>query len=175
MSLSGKKKQCIDCGGEIGHFDYCKLDPPITPEADKKHQRHCRASLGFVCSCLPDPEWPPKNRPEADSFDPAQDKWEKEFDEKYYDFNTPSGLNQRNYRNFKAMVDDIKQFIAKQKVEAKKEGYKETRRISDAAIKRMQIIAVELAGRQKDDEANKIANDIRGNYEDLLEKLEEDL
>ena len=102
-------------------------------------------------------------------------KWEKEFDEKYYDFNTPSGLNQRNYRNFKAMVDDIKQFIAKQKVEAKKEGYKETRRISDAAIKRMQIIAVELAGRQKDDEANKIANDIRGNYEDLLEKLEEDL
>ena len=25
-----------------------------TPDTEKKHQKHCRASLGFVCSCLPD-------------------------------------------------------------------------------------------------------------------------
>ncbi len=24
------------------------------PDTEKKHQKHCRASLGFVCSCLPD-------------------------------------------------------------------------------------------------------------------------
>jgi len=48
---------------------------------------------------------------------------------------------------------------------------KDCREISDAAILRMQIMGVELAGRQQDDEAVKIINDIRGKYEGLFSLL----
>ena len=40
-----------------------------------------------------------------------KENWEKEFDERYYDINTPSGLKQGKFLNFIIMVKDIKSFI----------------------------------------------------------------
>lgn len=46
----------------------------------------------------------------------------KEFEEKYYDINTPSGLN-NSYGNFKSLVDDIfKSFLTHVWEEAYNQG-----------------------------------------------------
>jgi|TARA_Y100000310_G_scaffold33937_1_gene32067 hypothetical protein len=47
--------------------------------------------------------------------------------------------------------------------------------IADQAILRMQIVAEELAGRQKDVEAVNLINDIRGKYEELKDKRRKEL
>jgi len=51
-----------------------------------------------------------------------QPNWQKEFDERYFDKNTPSGLNQKfPFLTFIKMVKDIKQFITKVESEAREE------------------------------------------------------
>jgi len=49
-----------------------------------------------------------------------EENWEKEFDERYYDINTPSGLKQGKFLNFIIMVKDIKSFIRNLLEEEKK-------------------------------------------------------
>lgn len=50
--------------------------------------------------------------------------WEKEFDKRFYNLNTPSGLNHGRYLNFKLMVDDIKSFVRIQKEKSVRETIK---------------------------------------------------
>jgi len=53
---------------------------------------------------------------------------EKEFEEKYYNKNVPSGLNQ-NFRHQKAMIDDIKSFLLFSQTTLIKELIEEVKRI----------------------------------------------
>jgi len=44
---------------------------------------------------------------------PENKEWEKLFDEKYLDKNSPSGLNQKDFQSFPKLVKDIPSFIQK--------------------------------------------------------------
>jgi len=48
----------------------------------------------------------------SDIMNPNIEKTLREFSEKYYDKNSVSGLKQRDYLNFRIMVDSIKDFLS---------------------------------------------------------------
>jgi hypothetical protein len=69
------------------------------------------------------------------------DKILEEFEERYFDKNTPSGLNQKDFSNYPSLVKDTKSFIA--------QSFKE---FLEGEIERMEW---EEKGHDPDDEVSK--------------------
>lgn len=88
---------CGKCGrtSEVVHMKQCPFCHQESQETfEERTARQCNE---FLLRPAPSPQ------------EPAS--WEKIFDERYIDKGTPSGLNQRAFKNHKHMVDDIKSFI----------------------------------------------------------------
>ena len=110
-----------------------------------------------------------------------KENWEKEFKKLFPDLfikrtGEPYKDNLGGISNTyeKEISWEVKSFISQLLKDQREELKKEVERmgkIANQAILRMQLVAVEACGRLKDDEGVRIANDIRGKYEDLKTKF----
>jgi len=88
-------------------------------------------------------------------------------------FNRERGLEEKSW--VKYHPDRMTKSIMKLIQQERQKAVSEVLEVVNQTIFLLQIMAVELAYRQKDDKAAKIIRDIRGKYDELVAKIKKDI